>query len=175
MRVSEPFRLCPGLLLLLVVGACSHSSAPVSVAPPGPQIVTVELEGTIFTALADGDGIEGKGDFEIRVETPYGSRNGYVTLGTGEFTNLRWVFTGSHDYHGEPVPSSIRLICTEWDSDIFGNNFPDSDMDHRSGTGRFTAPGVGQGSITIGNDNCRVRLDYDYRAFVSDAAPGRPR
>lgn len=159
-------------LLLVPLVACSGDD-PASPAPPDPTTTYEAMQGTFtvmrIECLTDGDGVEGAGEFDFWAAVPYVSERWDRTLSSGQSTTLDWTNTiGLGTFQADaPEPRAyteafVSFQCTEWDTDVLGRDFPDSDMDAREATARHT-PRAGTeivNYITLGNDQCRVRLHY---------------
>ncbi|MFO7608510.1 MAG: hypothetical protein R6X35_04840 [Candidatus Krumholzibacteriia bacterium] len=159
-------------VLLVPLVACSGDD-PASPAAPEPTTTYEAMQATFtvlrFECLTDGDGVEGAGEFDFQVDVPYMNETWERNLSSGQSAALDWTNTiGMGTYTADtPEPRAyteafVKFKCTEWDKDVLGRDFPDSDMDAREATARHT-PVAGTevvNYITLGNDQCRVRLHY---------------
>ncbi len=147
------------------------------VSPTAPADPVMDLETTVtFTrveVLKDGDGIEGKGEFWF-FRTVNGSGAGWGgTLSSGDTQPLNKTVTRrQRGYTGTGDELAITFEATEYDADITGKTYADSDMDHRSATARYTmSPDLqDRNYITLGNDKCRVRLHYTVSSLLVPAS-----
>lgn len=158
--------------LLVPLAACGGDD-PAAPAAPEPTTTYEAMQATFtivrFECLTDGDGIEGAGEFDFRAGIPYMHESWDRTLSSGQSASLGWTNTIGMGTFAADVPEPrpyteafVNFRCTEWDTDVLGRDFPDSDMDAREATARH-APVAGTevvNYITLGNDNCRVRLHY---------------
>lgn len=169
------FALCIGLF-----GCGSdHQSLPTAPAPPSPSQVYWRNNVTVtkFEALADGDGIEGAGEFEFSADVGYRDTTGTVyyqvatkswnrALSTGESSTLNWSTDLQGSYLGGAYAAYVQFWCTEWDADLLGNPVADPDMNLRHVTAvEKLNPGARVSNyITMGTDRCKVRLYYTMEA-----------
>jgi hypothetical protein len=162
-----------GLILsasLLLVAACSDDEKSPTDPAPEPQIVEqVEVTTTIvrFEALNDGDGIEGSGEFRFTVEVAGDKKSWERTVSSGNNVNLDWTTTERRTYRGTPVTTSVGFWCSEIDKDITGREYNDGDMNFRSAEAEESVPAAEiTNYITLGNDECKVRLHYTIKSKV---------
>lgn len=159
-----------GGLAALVVLAAGCGTSPT--APRGaPHVESDSMEVTVtfqsILVVADGDGIEGAGDFRFSMRA---SKNGddlyYATgdlvhLNTGETLTLNKtkIYRFRH-----PTDDMIALVAvaSEIDQDIFGNTYPDSDLSGKDAViylpydeRRYN---VGVLRPRLGNANCMVEF-----------------
>lgn len=168
--------LAAGAVAAILLSGCGKSSptAPegTAAAPAEPGRQRVTLYWAFVEVINDGDLI-GAGDFEFR-RGLNGSRTfTSKTLGTGD----EWEIDKTEYFTAEVgTRFSVYFEATEWDADILGNEFPDPDMDGRSKTSSFTIGSERDGtrSITLGNDDCKVRVYFHLSfAAVSQAQAAR--
>lgn len=163
---------CVLLILLIPLVGCG-SDDPASPAAPAATTTYEAVSATFtvlrFECLTDGDGAAGAGEFDFRVSVPFSNKSWDRQLSSGESSTLDWTNTvGLGTFEAdtpEPRPYTEAFVafeCTEWDTDVLGRDFPDSDMNERTATARHAVqPGTEVVNyITLGNDNCRVRLHY---------------
>jgi hypothetical protein len=159
------------MVLALFVAGCGKSPTAPPEQAAGPDSLEVTVTFETILAVADGDGVEGAGDFDFAMRVTKGSDTYYhatneVHLNTGEVLTLnrRKIFRF-------PVTAAeaidFAIVATEWDQDIFGNIFPDSDL---SGADKvFEVPfdyNPGLLKHRLGNSNCMV----EYRIRVTSRA-----
>ncbi len=147
------------------------------------ECVTTQKSNTIsvylgnFTAIKDCDGIEGAGDFKVRVQilnenngrivSDYPSNNNYKSLTLND--NDKYLINKTKTF---TLPKSagkkftVKLIVYEKDKNIFGHVYNDSRMNGKTATGVFSfdngswSPPASSYTLYIGDGNCKVKLDY---------------
>ena len=115
-----------GVVVLGSLMACGNDeSSPTAPDPPAQRTISV-LEYTVtftrFECIADGDGVEGAGEFDF---TAYADRSGSKSwersLSSGQSASLDWSWPGGvTGYQGGPVPVEVGFRCTEWDRNVLG-------------------------------------------------------
>jgi len=176
MRSTRSLILLAAMAAALVLTGCSGGgSSPTS--PPDVQ-PTVNLSTTVtiisVKVLQDGDGIEGRGEFYFWRQVSGSGRGWSRDLSPGEIDPVDWTVTlGQNDYRGEGLAFGIEFRCTEYDQDILGNIYADSDMDDRHATANYVmSPDLTESNyITLGNDKCKVRMYYKINSTLEEAAP----
>lgn len=167
---SSTFEQALRCILLGVLLLCGCGDSSPTQPDPEPQTVQM-LEWTTtvvsFECLVDGDGIEGAGDFTWWTTLSGETRNYETTLSSGKSTPVNFSYSGSARYSGNPLLRTVHFTCTEWDQDIAGNVYPDSDMNNRAARADEYIPAAPiTNYITLGNSNCKVRLHYTITSKV---------
>jgi len=169
--------LAAGLLMLglpLLTG-CGKDSNPVaphaSAAEPESLSVTVTLQRV--DAIADGDGIEGAGDFSFQMSVTEVGGGGRLFLSRSAGIDEGDSYT-VNEVARFRIPRDrvvqIGFASTEWDRDILGRTYADSRMDNlstsRSHSDRSTTAGVRSytGYLRLGSGELEVRLHYTLKA-----------
>ena len=158
------------LLWLPLVTGCDKASNPMAPDPaPAPALVDVTVNLVDLYAVADGDGIEGAGEFSYKLTIYDGTTmevQGSQEIDTGNYhvINKSKVFRIEKN---KPYNIVVSLTATEWDTDILGRTWADTRMDnltdsqkHSNGSG---TAGMNDGarSLVVGSGDCRLRLDYN--------------
>ena len=100
------------------------------------------------------------------MEVGFRSKTWERQLSSGESATLNWSNSFAEHYNGTPHEVAVEFLCSEKDINIAGDTFNDPDMDARRKTAIETID-VGEqitNRITMGNDNCKVRLHYVLKA-----------
>lgn len=172
------------MLIALAVTAAAFSLTGCSddgSSPTGPTNAepTMDLR-TVITVtkvdvIHDGDGIEGGGEFYFYRQVG-GTGIGWTrNLSSGQSTTVNWNKTLlQRDYEGEGHPFSVMFRCTEYDQNIWGDVYPDSDMNDRGATANYIShPGLSETNyITLGNDQCKVRMHYRITSQLVESEEG---
>ena len=158
------------LFCLPLVTGCGKDSNPMAPkAPAPPEYVDVTVTLVRLYAVADGDGIEGAGEFSYRALVNDGPGpldiSGYQVLDTGSSHALgqKKVMRIRKD---EYYQIQVKFTATEWDMDILGNVYADTRMDNlteqRMHTSTSTTAGFNDGErwITLGTGDLQFRLVY---------------
>lgn len=134
--------------------------------PTSPEPVMnlrTQVTVTRVEVIKDGDGIEGRGEFYF-YRYVGGTGIGWTrNLSSGQSDEVNWTKTLlQRDYTGEGHQFYVEFRCTEYDQNILGDVYADSDMDDRRGAANyFMSPDLAETNyITLGNDRCKVRLHY---------------
>lgn len=166
---TRPVLVAIAAFLIPLASGCGKSSPAAPTAPPEPEMeVRTTVTITTFEVIKDGDGIEGKGEFYWFHTIGGSGRATWATVGTGEsYTlNRRQSLQAAEGY-----PVRVGFRCSELDVDILGNEYNDSDMDNRERFAVHTATDDldGRWYITLGNDNCKVRMHYTIATTLVEA------
>ncbi len=162
--------LTTGLLLCLsLVTGCGKDANPMAPeAPPAPEYVDVTVQLVRLPAVADGDGIEGAGDFSYEAKVYDGTAMtvaGYEELETGSSHTLDRSRVIRIE-KGQPYNIKVSFTATEWDRDIFGRTYADTRMDNltesRTHSNGSSTAGFNDGErwITLGTGDLQLRLVY---------------
>lgn len=159
--------LCSAFLSLLAGCGTNHPTAPLA-ARPDSLDVTVTLD-RIF-AVADGDGIEGAGDFDYSATVFASAGKAMGAEGSAKIeTGSSLALNRSRVYRFEKGSDGIvevSFTATEWDQNIFGEVYPDSRLDHvtefriHSETKAGATFNDGERWITLGSGGLQLRLIY---------------
>ena len=136
------------------------------------QGLTTKVTVTKFECIKDGDGVEGAGEFSFFADVNYSGKIWFRTLSSGQSSVLDWSGSSSQvGYTGTGRNLEVKFGCTEMDVTAFGKEYPDSDMNERRGTAKYvTSPDLAETNyITLGNDNCKVRLHYRITSELVEA------
>ena len=158
---------------LPLVTGCGKDS-PTAPEQPAPGYLEVTVTLVRLLAVADGDGIEGAGDFEYSAEVFNGAPqtltvSGSTQLETGSTLALnksRVIRVAKGDKHAIKVSFS----ASEWDRDVLGNVYADTRMDHLSEARTHTEStptatlNDGERWITLGTGDLQLRLVYTITA-----------
>jgi hypothetical protein len=166
----ESRRLLPILLLVLLIPGCGDDDSPTE--PPSEEepVKLMEIDFTIkrFECIFDGDGIEGAGEFKFTAYVDAFGKSWERQLSDGESATLNWSDRFQYGYVGDALDVTVGFTCSEIDTNILGDVYADDDMKGRSRSARETID-VGEtitNYITLGNDNCKVRLHYTLEATL---------
>lgn len=167
MRVTmRSFLLSSLMLALPLLTGCGKDN------PVAPQVQTQYEDVTVtlvrIIAVADGDGIEGAGDFTYEAFVNDGTSfrvAGSCDINTGDsYTiNRKRVIRIEK---GQSYNIDVKFTATEWDKDILGNVYPDSRLDHVSAhrlhSNGSTSAGFSDGerTLTIGGSDLQLRFVY---------------
>ncbi len=154
---------------LPLVTGCSKDSNPVAPVPPGPELVDVTVKLVRLLAVADGDGIEGAGEFTFNAVVSDGLpgtlvATGSVDLDTGSTYDLNKTRV-IRITKGVAHPIKVDFTGTEWDQSIFGVVYADTRMDNLNESRTHTegsSAGFSDGErwITLGTGDLQLRLVY---------------
>lgn len=156
-----------------LLAGCGKSSPtrPTAAAPTAGPATTLQTTVTVkrILVIEDGDGVEGKGDFHFTAFVDLQRKDWDRTMGNGESTTLNWSIV----LHAQSGSFDVTFRATEWDTNVLGQVYPDSDMDGREkSTSHSYAPSSdGNYSIELGNSNCKVRMYY---TIESEWVPVQP-
>jgi hypothetical protein len=171
--ILKPLIVSALLLSLPLVTGCGKENpmAPEEITPPpppAPEYMDVTVTLVRVLAVADGDGIEGAGDFNYRADVYDGSTlvvSGYTELETGyalELNRSRVIrIPKNADYR-----INVKFTGTEWDRDILGNTYADTRMNNlveerlHSNGGGSAGFNDGERWITLGEGDLQLRLVY---------------
>ncbi|MBI1933682.1 MAG: thiol-activated cytolysin family protein [Ignavibacteriales bacterium] len=145
---------------------------------------TIDIFLNKFTPIKDCDGIEGDGEFNFDVYIQNrggGNLHHYAkTLVSGEYANS---INATYQIKMEKALGqkfTIKFVCTETDKSIFGVVYSDDRMNGRYGATTYefnssggwgvagtgaVLPSTSSQSITLGSDNCQVKLDYSISIY----------
>lgn len=159
-----------GLVLSLpLVTGCGESNPMAPEPPPAPEYIDVTVTLMHVLAVADGDGIEGAGEFSFEATVNDGPGplvvTGSPTLNDGETSAIgrSKVMRIEKD---AAYNIQVKFRATEWDQNIFGTVYADTRMDnlseervHRNGN---ASAGFNDGErwITLGTGDLQLRLVY---------------
>lgn len=144
--------------LLTGCGKSAPTAPDVAAEPAGPTPVRLQVHWDVVKVINDGD-LVGAGEFEFKRGLNSARTFTSKTMSDGD----RWEINKTEYYTGnEGDAFSVYFEASEWDTDLLGRNVPDSDMNKRNETDRFTigSGAVGTHSITLGNDACKVQVLY---------------
>lgn len=163
------------LTILAAIAATALLAGCGSDSPTAPDPV-MNLRTTVTVTrvevIKDCDGIEGRGEFYF-YRYVGGTGIGWTrNLSTGQSDNVNWTKTMlQRDYTGEGHPFYVEFRCTEYDQNILGDVYPDSDMNDRRGAANYVMrPDLAETNyITLGTDRCKVRLHYRITSALEPA------
>jgi hypothetical protein len=167
-RASIP--LLTLLFLIPWIGGCGDDSSPAApeVAPDPSYDLYTYVTVSRVDVIKDGDGIEGQGEFWFYRQvggTGYGWGD---DVPSGGSSIVDWTKTMRYQDYDPEVPHSFEVMfqATEYDQNILGEVYADSDMDGRSATASYVmSPTLTETNyITLGNDKCKVRMHYSIRS-----------
>ena len=159
--------LCTGAI---VAGCGGEGGGPT--APPSTTTITLTLDFHPIEVEEDCDGIEGDGDFKFSVETVRSPTDMAVdvvydkSVSIGPGGNSEPLGRRSYTFSGtEYRERTVRFGASEMDRDVFGTVYNDSRLSFQSGFlvhfyNNGTWNTLGDHSITLGSDGCRVRLRW---------------
>lgn len=155
------------LPLLTGCGKESPTAPHVAAAEPESLLVTVVLKRV--DVPQDGDGIEGLGDFELRMTAEEVGGPGRLLVQRTPQIDSGTSYTVNQTLKVR-IPKdraiTVGLTATEWDADILGRTYADSRMDHlttsRAHSSTSTAAPVNgyEGFLKLGGGELEVRLVY---------------
>ncbi len=165
----RPFAALLVLASLPFLTGCGKDN-PMAPETAGPEQLDVTVTLVRLVAVADGDGIEGAGDFEYSAEVFDGRPTtlhvaGSTQLETGSTLALnksRVIRVTKGDKH----QIKVSFTATEWDQTIFGEVYADTRMDHltedRTHAETTAAASFNDGErwITLGTGDLQFRLVY---------------
>ena len=165
--------LALGLLLsLTLVTGCGKNANPMSPnvdpTPPAKEYIDVTVTLQYVYAVADGDGIEGAGEFEYEAIVYDGPNplmvSGSPVLNDGESSHISQSKVMRVE-KGAPYTIEVGFVATEWDWNIFGYKYADTRMDHLHDQRAHTTLGVdgfndGDRTLLVGEGDLRLRLNY---------------
>jgi len=151
----------------IILAGCGGDSSPTAPDPVMDLWTTVTV--TSVEVIKDGDGIEGQGEFYFFRKVG-GTGIGWTrNLSSGESDPVNWTKKMRQvDYKGDGYFFAIEFRCTEYDQNILGDVYPDSDMDDRHASANYVmSPDLNETNyITLGNDQCKVRLHYKIESLL---------
>ncbi len=158
------------LASLALVTGCGKGDNPTVPAAPAPEYVDVTVKLVRLLAVADGDGIEGAGEFTFKAVVSDGQpgtlvASGGIGLDTGSTYDLNKTRV-IRITKGEAHPITVDFTGTEWDQSIFGVTYADTRMDNlnefRTHTEASGSSGFNDGErwITLGTGDLQLRLVY---------------
>lgn len=146
--------------------------------PTEPATITLTLDFLDIKVEEDCDGIEGDGDFEFRLQTyesPAATREEiyHKSLSLGPGGTSGWI--GRRSYTFPATADAQRTVwfgASEMDQDILGLTYPDKRLSNAGGAVGYSYTNgtwntLGDRSITLGTDGCRVTLRWTATADVS--------
>ena len=157
------------LACLPFVTGCGKDN-PMAPKEAAPEYVDVTVTLVRLLAVADGDGIEGAGDFQYSAEISDGAPGTVTAAGSAQLeTGSTLALNKARVIRvtkGENRAIKVSFLGTEWDSNIFGAVYADTRMDHlsesRTHTERSTSASYSDGErwITLGTGDLQLRLVY---------------
>lgn len=171
-RLMKLIALAATSAALALTGCSGDGGSPL--APDAEPTMNLRTTVTVSSVqvIKDGDGIEGQGEFYFWRKVG-GTGFGWTrNLSTGESDVVDWTTTMlQRDYTGQGYPFDITFRCTEYDQNIAGDTYPDSDMNDREATAHYVqSPDLQETNyITLGNDRCRVRMHYTITSSLEEA------
>lgn len=157
------------LACLPLVTGCGKDS-PTAPKEAAPQYLDVTVTLVRLLAVADGDGIEGAGDFEYYAEVFNGQPSTLTTSGSTQLeTGSVLALNKSRVIRvakGDKQQIRVSFTGTEWDQNILGDVYADTRMDHltesRTHAENTAAAGFSDGErwITLGTGELQFRLIY---------------
>jgi hypothetical protein len=162
--------LVAAALSVPLLGGCSESS-PTGPDPVEDPVMNLETDVTVtrVEAIKDGDGIEGRGEFYFYRQVGGSGIGWEANLSSGQSQTLNWKkVLLNRNFDGTGTPFTVEFQATEYDKDITGHVYADSDMDARMAAAHYvTSPDLQETNyITLGNDKCKVRLHYTIRSHL---------
>ena len=165
-------RLFAALLALAVlppIAGCGNDN-PMAPAAPAPELLDVTVTLVRLVAVADGDYIEGAGDFTYSADVFDGklralTASDYTELETGSILALNKTVV-IRVTKGDKHAVKVSFNATEWDTNILGAVYADSRMDNLTEfrTHTETTPSAsfndGERWITLGTGDLQFRLVY---------------
>jgi len=158
---SAKLAVLAAIVVGIILAGCGDDSSPI--APDSVMDLWTTVTVTSVEVIKDGDGIEGQGEFYFYRQVGGTGIGWTANLSSGESDPVNWTKRMHQvDYKGEGYSFSIEFRCTEYDRNILGNVYPDSDMDDRHATANYVmSPDLNETNyITLGNDKCKVLLHY---------------
>jgi hypothetical protein len=161
------------LLSLPLVTGCDKGANPMApeVNPP-PQTEYVDVTVTLLYVYtpADGDGIEGFGDFDYEAIVSDGPGalvvSGYREIDTGASVPINRSKVVRVE-KGAPYNIKVSFRATEWDWPVIGDRYPDTRLNnlgdyniHSNGATGRNGFNAGECSLTVGEGDCRLMLYY---------------
>lgn len=158
------------IAVAVFLAGCGSDDSPAS--PKPTMNLRTQVTVTRVEVIKDGDGIEGRGEFYF-FRYVGGTGIGWTrNLSSGQSDEVNWTKTMlQRDYKGEGHSFYVEFRCTEYDRNILGDVYPDSDMDDRRGAANYIMRPdlVETNYITLGNDRCKVRLHYSITSSLESA------
>lgn len=156
-----------------ILGGCDSSPTDPGGAPADP-VMNLETYVTVthVEVLKDGDGVEGKGEFYFYRQVSGSGIGWEAQLSSGQSQTLNAKYTlVTRNYTGTGLGFRIEFRATEWDKNILGEVYADKDMDDRRAAASYvSSPDLRETNyITLGNDQCRVRLHYTITSALVEA------
>lgn len=169
MLIAKPTALA-AITVAVVLTGCGSDRSPTS---PDPVMnLRTQVTVTSVEVIKDCDGIEGSGEFYFYRQVG-GTGIGWTrNLSSGQSDVVNWTVTMlQRGYTGEGHSFSVEFRCTEYDQNILGKIYPDSDMDDRRGVANYVmSPDLAETNyITLGTDRCKVRLHYKIASSLEPA------
>jgi hypothetical protein len=157
------------LACLPLVTGCGKDS-PTAPKAAAPEYLDVTVTLVRLLAVADGDGIEGAGDFEYSAEVFNGQPTTLTVSGSTQLeTGSTLALNKSRVIRvakGDKQQIKVSFTGTEWDQNILGTVYADTRMDHlteaRTHTETTAAASFNDGErwITLGTGDLQFRLIY---------------
>jgi hypothetical protein len=167
--IPRPFAILLALACLPLVAGCGKDG-PTAPKEAAPEFLDVTVTLVRLVAVADGDGIEGEGDFEYSAEVFDGRPTTLTASGSTQLeTGSELVLNKSRVIRvakGDKRQIKVSFTATEWDQSIFGVVYPDTRMDHltesrtHSETSASASFNDGERWITLGSGDLQFRLVY---------------